>query len=227
MSKLSNIALKKIAADKAEDRNPYDDVLNQRSGLGEYGAQLGTRLITSAIPGVNLISGPAYTIGDLAGTIAGLVKDKSELPSEEQLSKFDPKSLLPGMYFYRGTANDRRVDNKVSDGKVDRKGILMENFAGIPANVLLALALVGGGAGIGSALSDNKGLGAAAGAGVGGALMGAGALTAALVGLLRKRRSAAEHRDYLLNELNSNWAPLAGIYNQGRRARMKLESSLS
>lgn len=226
MSKLSSIALRKIAAE-SEERNPYDDVLNQKSGLGEYGAQVGTRLITSAVPGVNLISGPAYTIGDLIGTIAGLAQDKDKLPSEEQLSKLDPKSLLPGVYAYRGTANDRRVDSKVTDGKVDRKGILMENFAGIPANLLLALALVGGGGAIGSALSDDKLLGATAGAGVGGALMGAGALTAALVGLLRKRRSAAEHKDYLLNDLDSNWAPLAGMYNQGRRARMKLESSLS
>ena len=218
MSKLSNIALRKIAAAESDDRNPYSDTTSSYT-LAENAPAAILRGIAS---NPELAVGPVGVLSSLVGTangvgnLVGLLQNGDNLPTADELKQYNAMSLIPGVSGYRSIARDRVVDRALSGGKVDRSGILSEGLG----QVLLTLIASGVGAGIGGAGGRGK-----SGA-LSGAAVGAGVSTIpALVALFKKRRSAKEHAEYLAKEdlISGNIGnPLAGSYNAGARAKMKL-----
>ena len=216
MSKLTDLAIRKIAKSD-EDRNPYSDTTSPSTLLENAPAAILAGLGSNP----ELIEGPVGLANGVVsgangiGSLIGLVQDSEDLPKAEDLKNYSALSLVPGVSGYRSTVRDRLVDRMLSKGKVDKKAILSEG-----AGLALMLAL-GAGAGAGIAhLTDNSaqaGQGAALGAGL--------ATLPALIALLKKRRSAKQHAEYLANEnlVASNILnPFAGAYNSGARSKMRL-----
>lgn len=220
MSKLAEQALRKIASNKSTEddgHNPYLDVMDIKSGMGEDVSSL-------------LLGSVATTpIGDLVG----LLQSSKNIPTKEQLKEYNAASLLPGVTGARNVLRDRAIDEELSNGDVSRRAVITERLGSLLMPILMT-GLVGGGAYLADKkfnekLSNKLGLNSEDFAGFAGT--SAGLLTALpwLVGFLRKRRNAEQHKDYLAGSpaLLNLLVPGAAAHNLGRRNKMKWLARLS
>ena len=162
--------------------------------VADLASAVGTNVLNQ-IPFVNLVTGPASTVG----AITGLAYEPEKLSKE-----VSPVSFIPGAGHARVTMRRRQVDRERSKGKRDRSAYLHEMAGSITNALLLGLLGAGVGAGVSSITGGVSNKDILQGAGIGG-LIGLGGSVAAggvgsIAGLIAGNKKQRE--EYLQGKNN-------------------------
>ena len=213
----NGFGLKKIAKDgdksKNKSKNPYDEVGGGKVALGESASELAVPAILSMNPLIYPAKALSGDSGSLGGLLAHVVKEGDD---KTGLSDYSGWSFIPGVGGYRNAKRDMYVDRKLSKGYNVHRSSLAE-MLGIGTSGLLAGGL---GASVGGLIGGKRG------ALIGGAsLLGASTLAnliGRVAGLIRNKKTADEHAEYLKNGSLAAQYLLPGVasYHRARRAKM-------